>query len=102
MKDDLIVEIDLIRARAGSRLGDGIHVVIPARPMLEASPIRRPAEIGRIDIGCQALLEAVQLIRAAEVHLAAEHGLIAGTPQIMCESGHLGGKFGGIVVGADG
>ena len=102
MKDDLVVEVDLIRASAGSRLRDRVHAVIPARPLLEARPIGRPAEIGGVDVGRQALLEAVQLIGPAEVHFPAEHGLVAGAPQIMCESGHLRGKLGGIVVCTDG
>ena len=47
--------------------------------------IRRPAEIGRIDIRRQPLLETVQLVRADEVHLARKRRVIAGPAQVMRE-----------------
>ena len=53
------------------------HVVIPARTMLGAIPVRRPVEVGGIDVGRQPLLESMQLIGSAEVHLAGENGAIA-------------------------
>ena len=96
------LEVDLIGARARTRLGDGVHGVIPARPLLEMLPVGRPAEVGGINVGGQPLLESVQLIRAAKMHLAAQHRLVSGTPQIVCEGRYLRGKFRGIVIGADG
>ena len=101
LEDDLVVEVDLVGARARAGLRDRIHGVIPARTLLEASPVRRPAEIRRVDVGGESLLEAMQLIGTAEVHLAAEHGLVAGAAQIVRESRHLRGKFRGVVVRAD-
>src|SRR5271165_2901538 len=88
--------------RAWACLGYRIHGVTPTRPLLEAIPIRRPAEVGRVDVRGQALLEPMQLIRAAEVHLAAQYGLITGAAHEMCEGRHLRGKFRGVVVRADG
>ena len=38
--------------------------------VFETRPVRRPAEVGRIDVGGQAFFEPMQLIRAAEIHLA--------------------------------
>ena len=102
VEDHVVIEVDLIGARARARLGDGIHGVIPSRPMLEAIPVGRPAEIGRVDVGGQPFFESMQLIRAAKVHLAAQRGLVPGAPQIMRKGGHLRGKFGRIVVCADG
>ena len=101
VKDDFVVEVDLIRPRAGACLCDRIHAVVPAWPLLEAGPIRRPAEIGRIDVGGEPLLEAVQLIGAAKMHLAAQDGLVAGAAQIMSEGRHLRREFSRIVVGTD-
>jgi hypothetical protein len=102
LEDDVVVEVDLIGACAGTRLRHGIHGVIPARPLLESLPVRRPAEVRRIDVGGEPLLEAMQLIGSAKMHLAAEHRLIAGAAQIMREGGNLRRKLRGIVVGADG
>ena len=70
--------------------------------MAEPVPIRRPAEIRRVDVGRQPLLETVKLIRPAEMHLAGKDGLITGVAQVMGECRHIGGELGRIVVGADG
>ena len=64
----LVVEVELIGAYADSSLLDGTHVVIPARPALRMIPVRRPVEIGGIDVGRQPLFEPVQLIRTTEMH----------------------------------
>jgi hypothetical protein len=98
---DLVIEVDLIGARARARLDDRIHAVIPARALLEGAPVGRPAEIAGVDVGRQALLKSMQLIGPAEVHLAGEGGLIARAPQVVGEGGHLGGIFGSVVVGAN-
>ena len=68
--DHLLVEIELVGADAGARLHHRKHVVVPARPVARPVPIRRPAEVGRIDVGGEPLLEAVELVGAAEMHLA--------------------------------
>ena len=99
--DDFVVVVDLVGAHAGAGLRDRIHRVIPAGALIEAGPVWRPAEISRIDIGRQALLETVQLIRAAEMHLAAQGSLVAGAAQVMSEGRRLRWKFGGVVVGTD-
>ena len=101
-KHDLVVEIDLVRADAGPRLGHRVHGVIPARPMLEVEPVGGPAEIGRVDIGRQALLEAMQLIGAAEVHLPAQHGAIPRESEVMRKRGQLRREFRRVVVCTDG
>ena len=40
-------------------------------------PVRDPVEAGGVDVGRRPLLEAVQLVRADEVHLAREHRAVA-------------------------
>lgn len=102
IEDHIVIEVDLVGARAGAGLGNGIHGVIPTRSVLETSPVGRPAEVGRIDVGRQAFFESVQLIGAAKMHLAAQHRLVSGAPQIMREGGYLRRKFRGVVVSADG
>ena len=66
----LVVEVQLVGAHGQPGLRDRTHVVIPVGALLRMIPIRRPTEIGGVDIGGQTLLEAVQLIRPAEMHLA--------------------------------
>jgi hypothetical protein len=98
----LVVEIELIGADARAGVQDRTHRVVPAQPLFGMIPIRRPAEIGGIDVGGQTLLETVQLVSAAEMHLARKDGAIAGMAEIMGESRNVGGEFGGVVIGADG
>ena len=97
---DLVVEVELVGAHADAGLGDRTHVVIPARPLVRPVPVRRPAKVGRVDVGRQPLFEAMQLVGTAEVHLAAEDGAIASKPQMMGEGRDVGGEFRGIVVDA--
>ena len=97
---DLVVEVELVGAHADAGLGDRAHVVIPARPFVGMVPVGRPAEIGGVDVGRQPFLEAMQLVRPAEVHLAGEDGAVAAKPQVMGEGRDVGGEFRGVVVDA--
>jgi hypothetical protein len=67
---DLVVEIELVGAQADAGLRDRAHVMVPARPVARMVPVGRPAVVGGIDVGRQPLLETMQLVRAAEMHLA--------------------------------
>jgi len=67
----------------------------------EATPVGCPPEVGGVDIRRQPFLETVELVRPAEVHLAAERCLIAGLAQVVGECRHLRGKFGGVVISSD-
>ncbi len=100
-KHGLIVEVDLIGARARPGLDDRVHGVVPAGALLEARPVRRPAEVGRVDIRRQPLLETMQLVRSAEVHFAGQCRPIAGAAQVVREGWHLRGELGGVVIGTD-
>ncbi len=102
IEDDFVIEVDLVGARARSRLRNRIHGVVPARAMLETVPIGRPAEVGRVDVGGEPLFESMQLIGAAIVHFAAEHRPVAGASQIVGIGRHLRREFRGVVVGCDG
>ena len=59
--------------------------MIPARAVLETFPVGRPAEIGGIDVGGQAFFESMQLVRAAEMHLAGQNRPIASGAKIVRE-----------------
>ena len=100
-KDHFIVEIDLVGTRAWACLRHRVHRVIPARALCEVEPVWRPAEVGRVDVRGEAFLKAVQLVCAAEMHLAAENRLIAAKAQVMREGWDLRGKLCRVVVSAD-
>ena len=58
-------------------------MVPPVDAFSEVRPIGRPAEVGRVDVGGAPFFEAGKLVWPDEVHLAAEHGAIAGGAQIV-------------------
>ncbi len=96
---DLIVIFHLIGNLGHPGPGDRPKVVIPpVDPLAGFAIIRGPAEIGGVNIGRQALFEAVQLIGADEMHLAGQAGLIPGPPQVVGIGGDIGAEFGGIVI----
>ena len=98
---DLVIVFHLVGNLGHARARDRSHVVIPpVDPFAGLAIVRRPAEIGGIDVRRQPLLESMQLIRADEMHLARKAGLIARSPQVMGIGGNVGGEFGGIVVNA--
>ena len=96
----LLVEVHLVGADAEPRLRHRGHVVVPARPLVGPLPVRRPAVIGGVDVGGQPLLEAVQLVRPAEMHLARQDRAVAEAAQVMREGRDVGAELGGIVVAA--
>ena len=97
---DFVVEIELVGAHAEAGLRHRTHIVIPVRPLRRMIPVRRPAVVGGIDVGRQALLEAVQLVGAAKMHLARQDRAIAEIAQVMRIGRNVGAKFGGIVIDA--
>ena len=74
---DLVVVVDLQAAHALA----GLHhraEADPGRAVLRlVGPVRCPGEVGRVDVSGEPLLEAVELVWADEVHLAAEDGVVA-------------------------
>ena len=98
---DLVVEIEVGRAQAGPGLPHHLHGVEPVEHLGRRVPLGRPGEVGGIDVGGQALGEAVQLVGAAEVHLAAQGRAIIQRREVVGEGRHLGGELGGVVPGAD-
>ncbi len=92
VKHHLLVEVDLVGARDRPRLQHGIHRVIPVGPLVRTGPVRGPAEIGRVDVGGDPLLEPVQLIRPDEMHLAGQDRAVAGEAQMVGEGGRIGGQ----------
>ena len=101
LEHHLLVEIQLIAAHAGAGLQHRGHVVVPAGAYVRLVPVHRPAVVGGVDVAGQALLIAVQLIRAAEVHLSRQRRAVAEAAQVVGVGGHVGGEVGGVVVGAD-
>ena len=99
-KRGLVVEVELVGANADAGLTHRAHVVIPARAMLGLIPVRRPTEVGGINVGRQPVLESVQLIGPAEMHLAGEDRAIAADPQAMGEGRNVGRELRRIVVDA--
>ena len=82
----LVIEFELVGDLGDAGPNDRAHVVVPpVDPLARVVVIGRPAEVGRIDVGRQALLVAMELIGTDEVHLAGERGLIAGAPQVVGE-----------------
>ncbi|CAG9224308.1 hypothetical protein BVI1335_520009 [Burkholderia vietnamiensis] len=96
-----VVEVELIGAHARPGVEHRAHVVIPARPLGRVVPVGHPAEVGRIDVGREPLLEAVQLVGAAEVHFPGQHRPVTTRAQVVREGQRLRGQFGGVIVGAD-
>ena len=79
---DLFVVVELIAANTWACLKDGGAVVVPFEASIWLVPIHGPAEICRIDVCCESVLVAVQLV-ADEVHFAAQNAFIAGLAQVV-------------------
>ena len=98
----LFIIFDLESGRGRPGFDDRVHVVIPlVDPLMRIGPVGRPGVVGGIDIGGEAFLEPVQLVRPHEMHLARQAGPVAHHAQVMGECGDRGRKLGGIVIGPD-
>ena len=99
LEGDLVVVVELVGDLGGAGPGDRAEVVVPpVDAAIGLLPVGGPAEVGRVDVGGQPLLEAVQLVGADEVHLAREAGRVAGAAKVVGEGGQIGGELGGVVV----
>ena len=97
----LVVIFHLIGDLGHARAGDGAHIVIPpVDAFTRFAVIRRPAKIGRVDVGGQPFFKPVQLVGADEMHFAGETGLVARAAQVMGKGRDGGGELGGIVINA--
>ena len=98
---DLVVVLELVRDLRDPGLLDRAHVVVPPVDTLAgAAPVRCPAEVARVDVRREPLLEAVQLVRADEVHLPAQAGPVALEAQVVRERRDGRGELGRVVVHA--
>ncbi|MCY1238204.1 hypothetical protein D9M72_509290 [compost metagenome] len=98
---DLVVIFHLVGDLGDAGAGDRAEIVVPPVDALAGLAIVwRPAEIGRVDVGRQPFLEAVQLVRADEMHLARQRRVVAGAAQVVCIGRDRGLVLGGVVVDA--
>ena len=96
---DLVIIFHLVGDLGHTRTGDGSHVVVPPiNAFARFAVIRRPAKIGRVDIGGQPLFKPVKLIWPNKMHLPAQAGLISRTSQMVRIGWNVGRELGGIVV----
>ena len=96
---DLIIILHLVGDLRHPSTGDRAHVVIPPVDAFAGFPVvRRPTEVGWIDVRREAFLKPVELVRPDEMHLAREAGLIACTPQVVGVGRDGGGKLRRVVI----
>ena len=74
---DLVVVVDLQAAHALAGLDDRAEADSGRAVLRLVGPVRCPGEVGRVDVGGEPLLETMELVRADEVHLAAQDGAVA-------------------------
>ncbi len=99
---DLLVVVGLHAGRRHPGVQHALHRVVPGQRLVErAAPVRRPVDVGGIDVGGQPLLEAVQLVGSDEVHLAGHRGVVAGGPQGVDDGRLRGRQLGGVVIDPD-
>ena len=85
---DLLVVVDLQRRLARPSVKHGREVVVPGQPLARRQrPVGDPVEAGRVDVGRQPFLEAVQLVRPDEVHLPGKAGRVAAVAQMVRHGG---------------
>ena len=101
LEHHLFVEIQLVGAHTRAGLQHRGHVVIPGRAYVWLIPVHCPAVVGGVDVAGQAFLIAVQLVGAAEVHLARQRSAVAEATQVVGIGRYIGGEIGSVVVGAD-
>ena len=101
LEHHLFIEVQLVGAHAWSGLQHRRHVVVPTGAHVRLIPVHRPAVVGGVDVAGQALFIAMQLVRAAEMHLARQRGAIAQAAQVMGVGRYIGGEVGSVVVSAD-
>ena len=95
---DLVVVVGLHRGGDHGRVEHAVHRVVPGQVLGgRRAPVGRPLEARRIDVGRQALLEAVELVGPDEVHLAHQGRRVAGRAQAVDHRGHRRGHLGGVV-----
>jgi hypothetical protein len=99
---DFLIVVDLEGAGGDAGFAHRLHVVPPFVDALVGQlPIGRPGVVGGVDVGGQPFLEAVELVRPDEMHLARQAGAVAGGAEIMREGRNRGGELAGVVIGRD-
>ena len=99
---DLLVVVGLEAGGADAGRQHALHRVIPGQGLVQgAAPVRRPVDVGGVDVGGQPFLEPVQLVGPDEVHLARDRGVVAGGAQRVHDGGRAGAQLGGVVIDPD-
>ena len=98
---NFVIVFHLVGNFSNARASDRPHVVIPPiYPFTRFAIIRGPSKISRIDVCGQSFLKPVHLVRAHEVHLARQAGLIACTAQVVCIGRDGRDEFSRIIINA--
>ncbi len=101
MERYLVVIFHLVGDLGNARAGDRAKIVIPpVDAFSRLAIVRCPAEIRRVNVRGQALFKAMQLIRADEMHLAGEAGVVTSTAQMMRVGRDIRDKLCRIVIDA--
>ena len=82
---DLVVEVELVGGRTAPASVTEAMLWYQLRSLVRLVPVGRPAEVGRVDVGGQPLLEAMELVGPDEVHLAGEARPVARRAQVVRE-----------------
>ena len=98
----LLVVVDLHPAHADAGVHHRPHVDAGGPIALARDPVRRPGEVGGVDVGGDALVEPVELVGADEVHLAAQHGVVVPVAQMVGQRRHRRRHLDGVVPHGDG
>ena len=98
---NLVIVVDLHVAKAWARIDHMTHADSGGLEPGALRPVGDPQEIGRIDIGRQALVVAVQLVRSDEMHLARQDRSVARCSEIVRDRWNLGTELGRVVIHAE-
>ena len=99
---DLVVVVDLHAANAGTSFQYRAHTHAGWPEAGAFEPVGRPGKVGRVNVGGQAFVKAMQLICPNEMHLAAQNCAVTRLTQVVRHGGRGRCEFGCIVISTQG